>query len=63
MSLRVLPLFLLAACASGRTQPNPSVVPGADPAPAMHPGPHEVVLNGARHYYRIGGSARWPGWY
>jgi proline iminopeptidase len=57
MSLRVLPLFLLLACASRRTQPNPSVVPGADLAPAMRPGPHEVVLNGARHYYRIGGTA------
>jgi proline iminopeptidase len=57
MRLRVLPLFLLVACASRRTQPNPSVVPGADLAPAMRPGPHEVVLNGARHYYRMGGSA------
>jgi proline iminopeptidase len=57
MRLRVLPLFLLVACASKRTQPNPSAAPGADLAPAMHPGPHEVVLNGARHYYRIGGSA------
>jgi proline iminopeptidase len=41
MRLRVLPLFLLVACASRQAQP----------------GPHEVVLNGARHYYRIGGSA------
>lgn len=41
MRLRVLPLFLLLACASRQGQP----------------GPHEVVLNGARHYYRIGGSA------
>jgi proline iminopeptidase len=57
MRLRVLPLFLLVACASRRTQPNPSVVPGAVLAPGMRPGPHEVVLNGARHYYRIGGSA------
>ena len=57
MSLRVLSLFLFAGCASGRTQANPSVVPGADLAPAMHPGPHEVALNGARYYYRIGGSA------
>ncbi len=57
MRLRVLPLFLLVACASRQPQPSPSAVPGADLAPAMRPGPHEVVLNGARHYYRIGGSA------
>jgi proline iminopeptidase len=57
MRLRVLPLFLLVACASRQTQPNPAVVPGADLAPTMRPGHHEVVLNGARHYYRIGGSA------
>ncbi len=57
MRLQVLPLSLLVACASGQAHPNSSVVPGDDVLRALHPGPHEVVLNGARHYYRIGGSA------
>jgi proline iminopeptidase len=57
MKLHVLPLCLLVACASGRTHSSPSVVPGDDLRPALRPGPHEVVLNGARHYYRVGGTA------
>lgn len=57
MRLDVLPLSLLVACASGRTYPSAPVVPEDNLPPAMSAGPHEVVLNGARHFYRIGGTA------
>jgi len=57
MRLPVLFLPLLVACTSGRTRPGASVVPGDDLPPAMRPGAHEIVLNGARHHYRVGGAA------
>jgi proline iminopeptidase len=55
VKLRLLPLVLVAACASGRTQSSASVVTEDQLPPALRSGPHEVVLNGARHYYRVGG--------
>jgi proline iminopeptidase len=57
VKLRLLPLVLVTACASGRTQSTASVATENEVAPALRSGPHEVVLNGARHFYRVGGSA------
>jgi len=57
MRLRALSLSLLAGCASGRAVPKVSVIRANEVPTAMSPGPHEIVLNGARHYDRIGGTA------
>jgi proline iminopeptidase len=57
VKLRILPIVLVAACASGRARSDASTIPEDKLAPALRSGPHEVVLNGARHYYRVGGPA------
>jgi proline iminopeptidase len=54
---RILPLTVAAACASAGTQAKPSAVAETQLAPGLRSGAHEVVLNGARHYYRVAGPA------
>ena len=56
MKRRVSFLALLAACTTG---PPPSIrlVPESQLAPGMRLGAHEVVLNGARQFYRVAGPA------
>ena len=57
MNLRVFQLLLCTACASGGTQPSNSVVAEKALPPGLRAGSHEVELNGARHFYRVGGAA------
>ncbi|HJU90996.1 MAG TPA: alpha/beta hydrolase [Gemmatimonadaceae bacterium] len=46
-------LVTLLGCASGQS----TVVAEDALAPGLRAGPHEVQLNGARHFYRVGGVA------
>jgi proline iminopeptidase len=57
VKLRLLPLVLATACAAGRTQSSAAVVAEGELSSALRAGPHEVALNGARHFYRVGGRA------
>ena len=50
-------LVAAAACTAGRMRPASAVVAEDQLAPALRAGPHEVSLNGARHYYRVAGPA------
>jgi proline iminopeptidase len=54
---RFLLLAFATGCASGGA-PSPSSTVAEDRlAPGLRSGPHEVMLNGARHYYRVAGPA------
>lgn len=54
-----LPLLVIAAaCASARTEPSLATVFDDQLAPGLRSGRHEVVLNGARHYWRVAGPLR-----
>src|SRR5439155_26195854 len=55
MRLQALVLGLLAACASTRAE-GQAVAPKAAP-PSLAPGLHNVVLNGVRFLYSVGGTA------
>ncbi len=55
MRLQALVLGLLAACASTRAE-GQAVAPNAAP-PGLAPGLHNVVLNGVRFFYSVGGTA------
>jgi proline iminopeptidase len=55
MRLQPLVVGLLAACSSTRGQ-DQGVAPNTGP-PALAPGPHDVVLNGVRFFYSVGGTA------
>jgi proline iminopeptidase len=55
---RLLLLVLTSACASGGRPSISSIVAEDRLAPGLRLGPHEVMLNGARHYYRVAGPAR-----
>lgn len=48
------PLLAVAACASAST-PQSATVREDQLAPALRSGPREVVLNGARHFFRVAG--------
>jgi proline iminopeptidase len=55
--IRAGALVLLTACASGPPPSGASRVAEDQLAPGLRSGPHEAVLNGARHYYRVAGPA------
>jgi proline iminopeptidase len=54
MMYRWLLLVLIVACSSSRQSGRPSVSEDALPS-GLRSGPHEVTLNGARQFYRVGG--------
>jgi proline iminopeptidase len=54
MRLPLALLALLTACAAAGSQRG-TVVNEEQLAPALRSGPHEVVLNGARHVFRVAG--------
>jgi proline iminopeptidase len=51
-------LVLLIACASGRDNSGDRVVADDELAPGLRSGPHEVMLNGARHFWRVAGPLK-----
>lgn len=53
-------LLLLLCTACGSAGARTSAAPGGEDAlaPGLRAGPHEVTLNGARLFYRVGGPAR-----
>ena len=55
--MRIAPLLLpvAAACASGGLRSPAPTLTEAELPPGLRAGPHEVVLNGARQYYRVAG--------
>lgn len=56
MRLPPLVVCVLAACGPGRAQPRPDVAPNTSSS-ALTAGSHNVVLNGVRFFYRVGGTA------
>jgi proline iminopeptidase len=57
MGHRFLLLLLCTACAVGRAAPAASVVADDGFPGGLRAGPHEIALNGALHFYRVGGPA------
>jgi len=55
MRLAIVSFAVLVACAGQTARSSPQAQPSV--SPALTPGPHDVVLNGVRFYYRIGGTA------
>jgi proline iminopeptidase len=58
MKSRFLCLVLAASCTTGHIQAGRSPVADDQLAPGLRTGPHEIMLNGARHYWRVGGPMR-----
>jgi proline iminopeptidase len=54
---RLLLLLLCTVCASACTRRSAPLVPDDALPTALRAGPHEVALNGVRHFYRVGGVA------
>lgn len=55
MKRHCLLVLFCTGCAAGSPQSSASVVPESALPAALRGGSHEVVLNGARHFYRVGG--------
>lgn len=55
MRLEILAVGVLAACASTRAQAQAAASHAV--SPGLAPGPHNVVLNGVRFFYSVGGTA------
>jgi proline iminopeptidase len=57
MKVSILLLALLSACAARQIESTGQMRSAAPPAAGLAPGAHNVVLNGVRFYYRVGGTA------
>src|SRR5919112_4248707 len=56
MKICVAVLLIVTACASHGARRG-AVVPESALPEGLRAGPHEVALNGVRHFYRVGGRA------
>lgn len=52
---RLYLLALAVGCASNRTEQVPRILSDGELAPGLRSGSHEMMLNGARHHWRVAG--------